>query len=131
MGMSTYGANAYAGVIVGLISPPSSLYLALLLVEPDVNDTGSTITEPAAADYERQLLSMGSGNWTPAVGGFTTYISGLSSSPVADWGDVVAYAICDSLTAGNMLMYGTIPTTAYDAGLTIDVMPNALRVGVV
>jgi hypothetical protein len=71
-------------------------------------DTGSTITEPGA-NYARVQVNInggGSPTWDLAASGLVDNTHAIAfTTATASWGSVVAVAICDASTAGNLLFY--------------------------
>lgn len=104
MTLSVYAASTLVNTFTS-----GNLYLALCATPPSETDTGSTLTEPVGGGYARILLS--SANWISGTGGSKVYNAGYVMTPSADWGSLSAYAICDALTAGNMLDYGLLTVT--------------------
>ena len=85
-------------------TPPSTLYLALFTVAP--TETGGG-TEVSGGGYARQPVTL-----TAATAGSTSNAADVTFGPAtADWGTVVAFAIFDAATGGNMLLYGNLTTS--------------------
>lgn len=87
-------------------------YLALCTAVIADDDTGSTITEPSGGSYARKQVNPNGGaapDWNLATGTTPTVVDNSDevalAEATADWGTIVAAAICDALTAGNLLMY--------------------------
>lgn len=115
-----YASNYFEAQMLNLmkgqnITAPSNLYLALFLSNP--GDTGADGTEITYAGYQRQLITFSA----PAPSGTglsmqnTSLISFAESTTSA--GQVTYVAVFDSLTAGNMLLYGQLDTP-------LNVQPN-------
>lgn len=107
--------------------PPT--YVALCTATVADDDTGSTITEPSGNGYAReQVFANGGGTpyWnlvtgtTPAVVDNYSQID-LGPASGGNWGTVVAVAIVDNLTGGNLLMYANddLPDQAVNDGDTV------------
>lgn len=95
---------------------PSNLYLALCTAAPVDTDTGSTITEVSGGSYARQFCD----SWDVAASRATAN-SVLITYPeaTAAWGTVTHFAICDALSAGNVLAYGIVsPNKIINNGTT-------------
>lgn len=98
-----YLANALLNHILRNTAYPSptSVYAALYTVSPGAVSTG---TEVSGGSYARQLATFS----TPSGGDSSN--SALLTFPqaTAPWGTVVAVAIVDALTGGNILYYGAL-----------------------
>jgi hypothetical protein len=78
-------------------------YLALYTVAPTDSTSG---TEVSGGSYARQDSS---GDWAaPAGGSVSTNAEVAFPQASGDWGTVVAFAIMDAVTAGNMLAWGDL-----------------------
>jgi hypothetical protein len=76
-------------------------YVALYTVAP-TDSTGGT--EVTGGSYARVAGSFGA-----ASGGSCSNDAAVAfAAPTADWGTVVAFAICDSSTSGNILYWGDL-----------------------
>jgi hypothetical protein len=131
--LSTYGANLYASVIVGLASPPTSFYLALLDTAPDVNDSGTDIAvyEPDAVEYVRVLIDTGSPDWANPIGGISLYQTAITYNPVTSWGTLTSYALCTAITAGETIMLGSLGgSITAGGGSTLTVPAGSLSIGI-
>lgn len=84
-------------------TPPGSRYVALYTVAPTSAGGGTEVTGGA---YVRQSVTFA------APSGFACANSGLITfpTPTVAWGEVLAVAILDASTAGNMLYFGDLPT---------------------
>ena len=88
-------------------------YVALVITTPVVDaDTGSTIVEPGTGSYARKQVNINGGaspTWDLATGTTPTYVDNTHDitfvTATADWGTIIAVAICSALTAGDVLMY--------------------------
>lgn len=95
---------------------PATIYIALFTVAP--TDAGGG-TEIAGGSYARKAVTNDATNWPAASGGAKS--NGLAITFVkatANWGTVVAFAIFDAITGGNMMQWGAIspskPIETYD-----------------
>lgn len=92
---------------------PSANYLALCTTVPTSTSTGTTIVEANYTGYARAQIT--AGNWvaataaTPSVG--TTSIAITFAACTAGTSTIIGFAICDALTVGNMLWWGTLTST--------------------
>ena len=76
------------------------------------DDTGSSIIEPSGGSYARVQVYdnlSGSPDWDVAVSGDPSYVDNNDDisfpAATADWGTIIAVAICDASSAGNLLFY--------------------------
>jgi hypothetical protein len=71
--------------------------------------TGSTITEPGAGSYARKQVNPNLGaepTWDAAAASLVDNTHNVDFvQATASWGTIVALAIVDALTAGNLLLY--------------------------
>lgn len=89
---------------------PSAWYLALYTVAPTSSGGG---TELSGGAYSRQTVTF----TTPSVGSCSNVGSVDYLTPTTAWGVLVAAAIFDASTGGNMLYFGTLPSPkAVDVG---------------
>lgn len=98
----------------------STLYVGLFTVAP--TDTGGG-TEVTGGSYARVAVTSSLANWagtqsagsTTASSGTTGQTSNNASitfpTPAANWGLVVAFAIFDAASGGNMLLQGALTIT--------------------
>lgn len=98
---------------------PSTLYVGLYTTAP--SDSGGG-TEVSGNNYGRAAVTVGNSYWQGTHGTHTGDSSGTGgqtsngqdisftvASPSA-WGTIVAFAICDSVTTGNILIWGSLST---------------------
>ena len=92
---------------------PTSLYVALLTTMPTKND-GTSLVEVSGTSYVREAI-IGSSGWnaiTTAGDNVTEQATNNAAItwPAAGsaWGTILGVGIYDSLTAGNLLEYGTL-----------------------
>lgn len=135
LALTDYGADLWAGILVGVGSLPSSFYVALVTSEPDVSIDGTTLgTDYEPQDtgiYARQALGKTSTNWSGPSSGLMTAIPTITfpTSTLA-WGNIVGIALCDAATTGNVLATGPIDTPTYvDAGYTFIIDAGQLALG--
>lgn len=82
-------------------TPPVTIYLALFTVVP--TDAGGG-TEVSGGGYARQSFVL-----TAASGGTSSNSANIIfPTATANWGTVVAVAILDAVSAGNMLMWSNL-----------------------
>ena len=90
-------------------TPPATVYLALFTAAP--SDSGGG-TEVSGGGYTRVAVTNNSTNWPAASGGSKSNgVDMTFPQATADWGTVVAFAIFDASTAGNMLYWGDLTTS--------------------
>ena len=91
---------------------PTVLAVALCTVAPTDTDTGTlTGKEVSGGSYARVTLNPLDANWAAvsAGNGTTSNTPAITfAAATADWSTVVAVAICDATSSGNMLFYGTL-----------------------
>ncbi len=82
-----------------------SKYIALCTVAVTDTNTGSSITEPTDAGYARKVMA----TWDVSSGGATENTNPIIfPQATASWGTILDFAICDALTVGNVLCYGSL-----------------------
>lgn len=92
------GNSAYAA--------PATLYVALFTAAP--SDSGGG-TEVSGGSYARVAVTNNLTNWPAASGGAKSNGTEIAfPEATASWGTVVAFAIFDAATAGNMLYWATL-----------------------
>lgn len=106
---TNYFENAMLNLMRGTsITAPASIYLALFVSNP--GDTGTEGTEITYSGYARQAITFSA----PATsgGGMVMENTALISFPEASTsaGTVTYVAVYDSLTGGNMWLYGQLDT---------------------
>lgn len=86
-----------------------STYIALATATISDSDTGTSITEPSGGSYAREQVNSNGGAspaWNLASSGLVDNADAISlSASGADWGTIVAVAIIDAATTGNLLFY--------------------------
>lgn len=84
-------------------------YAALCTATVADGDTGSTITEPAGGAYARKQVNVNGGaspTWDIAAAGLVDNTHAITfTQATANWGTIVAVAICSAVTAGDLLFY--------------------------
>jgi hypothetical protein len=115
---SAYLENAQLNWLKGTTYPaaPATVYVALFTVTP--TDAGAG-TEVTGGSYARAAITTSTGwssiSGTPeqiSNGGIVTF-----ATPTASWGTVVAIAVFDALTAGNLLYWNAITSQAIASGV--------------
>lgn len=92
---------------VPFTTPGDEIFVALYTVTPGEAGGG---TEVAGGAYARVQVS-GTTAWNAPVDGLVDNVAAiLYATATAAWGTVVAVALLDAITAGNMLYYGALTT---------------------
>lgn len=89
---------------------PTNLYVALSTATLTDTCTGGTLAgEQSGAGYVRKQCN----TWDVAAGGATENTSGIVwAQATADYdGKIISFAICDHLTTGNVIAWGTLTTS--------------------
>lgn len=84
-------------------TPPSTVYLALFTVAPADDGTGGT--EISAGDYTRKAVTFSAATvGSTSNSGTITFAASAASA----WGTIVAAAVYDASTSGNMMTSGPV-----------------------
>lgn len=113
---STYLANKVLDHVLGGgdYTRPATVYLALFTVAP--SDSGGG-TEVSGNAYARKAVTNDSTNFPAASAGSKTLATDVVwPAPTGSWGTVVAVALFDASTAGNLLYWTTISGVAVSSG---------------
>lgn len=115
MPLTWYGRNLRADSWWDGSTMPTVLYMGLCSAVPTADTTGTTMQdlEPyGVGSYARIAVDMDSSTWNTSVSGIITNKVDLEfAAPTAAWGSLNAYGLCDAISEGNLLMYGSISTT--------------------
>lgn len=84
------------------LTSPTTVYVGLYTAPPGETGGGTEVTGGA---YARQAVTFGAPA-TPGV--FTNSADVTFPTATANWGTVTDFAILDAVSAGNMLIYGTL-----------------------
>jgi len=136
--VSSYGAQHWAGLMVGLTGMlPTSYYVALINDEPGEGWDGTALQtlEPpqlvSSTTYDRPALALGSGTWAMADAGYAVCTTQLNWAqlPDVDWGSLPYFAICDDHLAGNLWAWDafTEPLTI-TAGSTVSIPAGSISI---
>lgn len=132
-GFSTYAEQKAVNHANGQAtwSAVAGSYLALITTTiPTATSTGSSITEATYGGYARQSVG---GNWTaaaltagvpPAVGVNTATITFAACT--SSTSTLIAFALCDAITVGNMIWWGTLSSTV----ISVTQTPATVAAGV-
>ena len=86
----------------GAYGEPTNIYVALYTVAP--NDAGGG-TEASGGSYARKIHEA----WDVSSGGASENTGAITFvQATGDWGEIVAFALFDAITVGNMLMWGDL-----------------------
>ena len=105
---SNYLENKLLDHVLGntAYSAPATIYVALYTVAP--TDAGGG-TEVSGGSYARVALANNTANWPNASGGLKSNGTVIEfATATANWGTIVAAALFDALTGGNILYWGTL-----------------------
>lgn len=113
MSKSNFLENALLDHILGGpdYARPATVYIALFTSAP--SDAGGG-TEVAGSAYARAAVTNNATNWPAAAGGSKSNgVAVTFAQATGSWGSVVAFAVFDALSGGNMLRWGmlTAPKT--------------------
>ena len=96
---------------------PATWYTALAMAA--VTKATTSLTEPSGNGYARAAVANNTANWTTVPNGdqaeFQQYGDGINANAIAfptpsgSWGTVVAAALTDASSAGNVWLGGTLP----------------------
>lgn len=105
--MSDYLESALGDHIfrTSTFSKPSAIYVALFTVSPGDDNSG---TEVSGGSYARVQVTQLNSSWNASGGVYTNNNDITFPAPTANWGTVVAFAIYDASSGGNMLIWGTL-----------------------
>ena len=119
-GFSDYAENKILDHVFGGPSwsaVPATLYMALTTVAVTDSDTGSTLTEASYTGYGR--ASIATGDWRASSSGSKKNLNPISFAQcTAGSSVVIGFAITDASSAGNVVMFGTVPSTTVTTNLT-------------
>jgi hypothetical protein len=130
--ISDYGALQYTQMLVGLVSPPTSMYIALCTSEPQPGGLASDLIEPVdATGYMRKnILTAG---WSLVSSDIAAIVNNGSFSwtPTdADWLPVSWVALCTSVGTNQVWMWDDIDTFTGIIGSTVSIDVAALTLSV-
>lgn len=115
----TYANAALNHFVRGVTqSAPASRYVALYTLAPLPDGSGGV--EVAAADYARQALTTATAAALAKV--TNTSIVTFVNSAAAAWGTIVAFAVFDAATGGNVIFHGLVaPNLVVGIGSPVNV----------
>lgn len=110
MPTSNYLGNKLLDALLGdtPYDAPNTLYLALFTAAPTPSTSGTEVT---GGSYGRVAITNNATNFPAASGKTKANAVALAfAAATASWGTVVAVALMDASTAGNILVYATLTT---------------------
>lgn len=116
---SNYCENKVLDHLTGktAFTSPGPLYMALCTVLPDDTSTGSTITEANYTGYARKQVA--TADWNAAASGAVTNANAITfANASAGTSTVVGWALCDALSAGNVIAWGSCTSTTISSTQT-------------
>ena len=121
--LSDYLENKVLDHILGTTSyTMPTAYLALYTVAPTDSSAG---TEVSGGSYARKTIAFNAASSGAAVNSANIDFTGMPTATV------VAVAVCDALTSGNILVYGTLTSSrAVTAGDTLRIASGDLSISV-
>jgi hypothetical protein len=125
-GFSDYWENAVLDGTFGDPSVPAiaNAYLALTTVVPDDTKTGAALTEAGYTGYARAQVPAAS--MSPAASGSkTNSVAVTFAACTGGTATVIGWALCDALSGGNVLAWGTCTSTVISTTQT----PATIAVG--
>lgn len=118
MSVADYGAQQWAGMMFGIVSPPADFYVALCTASPSPGWDGSvlaTIEPQGSSTYAREPLA-NPGGWTLSDGNYVINAAEVAfPTPDIDWGQIGFFALLDAATGGNLWAYGRLLEAVYVA----------------
>jgi hypothetical protein len=90
------------------LTSPTNVYLALYTVAP-TDSTSGTEVSTSNTGYSRQVITFAAPSGGSIASNATVSFTNVGSS---NFGTVVAAAICDASSAGNILAYGSFTPAA-------------------
>lgn len=93
---------------IGLLNmsfvPPTTVWVALFTISPTPSGGG---TEVSGGGYGRQTVTFSA----PSSGTTSSTAAVIFPIATATWGTIVAFAIFDASSGGNMLYFGSLSTS--------------------
>ncbi len=97
---------------------PATMYVALCTAVPSDTTTGTTVAEVSGGNYVRASIAASTANWystqadvtslSTGTTGTTSNVNNISWTSTGWTGTVVAVALLDAPTLGNMLFWGQL-----------------------
>ncbi len=133
-GKSTYLEDKLLNWMKGTAfgAAPATVYVALFTTPPADDNTGGV--EVSGGSYARAAITTSTGFSAISGGTAPHQISNSGTvtfaTPTANWGTIVAFAIMDALTVGNLLYWNALPGPGQviNNGVVASFAPNTLIV---
>lgn len=135
---SNYASKKWIEEAIGGVgyTAATHVYLALCTTLPDDTSTGSTIVETDYASYARTEIGTGNNQtdaWNAATGTTTATVTNKNAitAPTATGAStnpILGVAVVDASSAGNVLYWASVTSTAIANGDTPKVNAGALSV---
>jgi hypothetical protein len=129
--LSDYGALQYTQLIVGLVSAPSTMYLALTYSEPTPSGLGTDLDEPVdATGYARK--SIASSDWQLVASDIATVVNTptYTWTPAVDWEVVMFAVLCTSVGTNQVWAWSELDPVQPLANYPYVISPGALILAV-
>lgn len=130
--MSDFGSETWLSALFGVTPLPTGYFIALCSDEPGAAMDGTLLAglEPADTAYARQPYGTGPSAWDSNGPYLTNLLAAAFPTPVIDWGYLTHFAICDSLTAGQLYAWGEMYNPQYvSTGIGMEIAPGGLVLG--
>jgi hypothetical protein len=111
MPMSDYSGNKILDDLLGntALSPPATYYIAIYTAAPSGSGGG---TEVSGGSYVRLTMTNNSTNFPSASGDIKSNGTAWTFATAStNWGTIVAWALFDASTSGNMWFWGNLATS--------------------
>ncbi len=109
--------------------PPDTFYLGLSTTA--IDSSGSTVTEPADASYERYTIPNDDKTfWSYASGGVILSGSSVSFPQSSEaWGEIVSVFLADSSSGGNVWYYDSLsPSVHIGVNTVVTFEPGTIKI---
>lgn len=110
--LTDFAEDKILNILRGTTATGFSPYLALYTVAPTETGGGTEVT---GGSYARTAVTFGA----PSSGTISNSGAVTFPTPTASWGNVVAWAIMDASSGGNMWAYCDISTQTVNSGATV------------
>lgn len=133
MPITNYGSQLVAQALIGkAVTIPATLYVAIMTAGANATATGISLNEPSGGSYARVSIANDSLHWT--FDGYNLmYNTADLVYPTATgyWGRIGYWALCDALTAGNVIAHGSLnPVVSIVAGDRPKILAGSLSFSV-
>jgi len=101
----------------GAWTEPANLFLALCTSVPTDASTGTTIVEANYTGYAR--IEIAATDLSASSGGSKTNSAAITfAACTSGTSTVIGFALCDAVTVGNVIMWGTVTSKVIDTSNT-------------